>query len=275
MRIPVILAAVFIFMMIGCEKDENIDDSHWVYVKGGTFAMGSTKDKPDGTPGNPGHTVTLSDFYISKYEVTNAQFADFLNVYKSDKVKAGVNAGKTMYWEHIWGVEKTDSTWASVHGYENFPALNISWEGANEYCLFNGWRLPTEAEWEYAARGGCKSEMYWYSGSDSIDLVAWYEPKYEGRPGTNSHPVGLKTANELGIYDMTGNIWEWVYDFYASYPDEAVTNPTGPETGKNHVYRGGAWLSIKINCTTVFRGGGGIDYHGVTHNGIRCVKMKK
>jgi formylglycine-generating enzyme len=141
--------------------------------------------------------------------------------------------------------------------------------------LFNGWRLPTEAEWEYAARAGCKSEGYLYSGSDSIDMVAWYEPKWEGRPGSNSHPVGLKMANELDIYDMTRNVWEWVFDFYASYPEEPVANPTGSETGKVHVFRGGAWLSIKINCTTVFRGGNGIDYHGVTHNGIRSVKATR
>jgi formylglycine-generating enzyme len=273
MRILTILSILLIIFISGCNKEDTLTgnkDIQWVYVKGGTFVMGKT-GKLDG---KSGYTVTLSDFYISKYEVTNAQFAEFLNAYKSNKVKSGINAGKMICWEYMWGVEKTDSIWAPVTGYENYPALNISFAGATEFCLFNGWRLATEAEWEYAALGGRKSKGYEYSGSDSIDLVAWYEPVYEGRPGTNSHPVGQKQPNELGIYDMSGNVWEWVSDYYAIYPERQFTNPTGPETGKYHIYRGGSWLSVRSRCTNDYRCTDEYDMHGVTHNGIRCVKPR-
>jgi formylglycine-generating enzyme required for sulfatase activity len=276
MRILTILGAVFVFFMTGCEKDETLNgnkDVQWIYVKGGTFTMGSPRSK-HGQGDEVEHSVTLSDYYISKFEITNAQFAEFLNAYKSDKVKEGIYAGQTICNEHMWGVEETDSIWAPVPGFDNYPALNISWYGAKEYCLFNGWRLATEAEWEYAARGGCHSKGYLYSGSDSADLVAWYEPIKEGRPGTHTHPVGQKSPNELGIYDMSGNVWEWVFDFYGDYPREAVTNPTGPETGYYHVFRGGGWLSVWYNCRSSVRSGQGYDIHGFMHNGIRCVKTR-
>jgi len=270
-----ILGVIVVIFIMGCKKDETLDNDHmvqWVFVKGGTFIMGNTSGETVQTDQKSEYKVTLSDFYISKFEITNSQFADFLNEYKSDKIKAGVNAGQIMCWEHSWGIEKIDSTWVPVPGYENYPMLNVSWFGANEYCSFNGWRLITEAEWEFSARGGSLSKGYKYSGSDSVDLVAWYEPDYEGRPGTNSHPIGQKQPNELGIYDMSGNVWEWVSDIYGEYPEGSFTNPTGLETGKKHVYRGGSWLSTKEYCTIVGRSMEGTDYHGVTHNGIRCVK---
>jgi formylglycine-generating enzyme required for sulfatase activity len=253
------------------EPDPDSIKMDWVFVKGGTFMMGDTSgvswDKKQS-----GHPVTLSSFCIGKFEVTNAQYAEFLNAYKSDTVKSGEYAGEIMVYVHFWGVWKTDSVWAPYPGYANHPVLDVTWYGANEFCLNNGWRLPTDAEWEYAAKGGNLSRGYKYSGSDNIDEVAWYSPIRENYPGTYSHPVGGKKGNELGIYDMSGNIWEWCWDWYGPLGSNAEVNPRGPSSGYNHVYRGGSWLSIAGNCRTTTRVGGGIDYHGVSHNGIRCVK---
>ena len=110
-------------------------------------------------------------------------------------------------------------------------------------------RLPTEAEWEYAARGGNKSNGFEYSGSGSIDKVAWYD----GNTSSKTHPVKQKQANELGIYDMSGNVWEWCQDRYGSYSSSAQTNPTGPSFGPYRVFRGGGWYSSAGFCRVSYR----------------------
>jgi formylglycine-generating enzyme required for sulfatase activity len=132
---------------------------------------------------------------------------------------------------------------------DNFPADYVSWYDANAFIkklnALTGkrFRLPTEAEWEYAARGGRLSKGYRYSGSDNIDEVAWYNLS-KG----NSHFVGQKVPNELGIYDMSGNIWEWCSDFWGDYSSKAQINPTGPSTGNYRVLRGGAWARGESDC---------------------------
>ena len=196
-------------------------DQTMVLVKGGTFTMGTTEEQvydPCGF-GVPTHSVTVSDFYIGRYEVTQAQ------------------------WRAVMG-EKTFDTMG-----DNVPADYVSWFDANAFIkklnALTGkrFRLPTEAEWEYAARGGRLSKGYRYSGSDNIDEVAWYNLS-KG----NSHFVGQKVPNELGIYDMSGNIWEWCSDFWGDYSSKAQINPTGPSTGSYRVLRGGAWARGESDC---------------------------
>ena len=187
-------------------------------VEGGTFFMGS----PSGGWSNerPVHQVTLDSYLIGQTEVTQA------------------------LWQAVMG-----SNPSSSKGY-NLPVENVSWNDCQTFiaklnqCTGKNFRLPTEAEWEFAARGGNNSNGYAYSGSDNIDEVAWYNENSGGA----YHPVGSKAPNELGLYDMSGNADEWCSDWYGSYSSSAQTNPTGPESGKSRVYRGGYRNSSASDC---------------------------
>ncbi|MDR3219223.1 MAG: formylglycine-generating enzyme family protein [Dysgonamonadaceae bacterium] len=183
-----------------------------VYVAGGTFTMGCTAEQGSDCYDweKPAHRVTVSDFYIGKYEVTQAQ------------------------WKAVMGNNPS-----SFKG-DNLPVENVNWDEAMDFCRelsrLSGkkYRLPTEAEWEYAARGGKESTGAKYSGSSSPDRVAWYD-------SNSTHPVGTKAANELGIYDMSGNVYEWCSDWYGAYSSSSQTNPTGASSGSRRVIRGGSW----------------------------------
>ena len=201
-----------------------------VFVKGSTFVMGSTYSEDN----NPEHNVTIHDFMISKYEVTNNQFAVFLEDYKSDVVKSGENEGEILYYECNWGIQNK----MPVKGYESHPAIYITWYGAREYCKWAGGRLPTEEEWEYAARGGLHGNWnHLYSGGMELDSVGWYITNSEGTP----HRIGGKIPNELGLYDMSGNVWEWCSDtFYR-------------EDKKYAIVRGGAWFIERAICRPTCR----------------------
>ena len=168
----------------------------------------------------PQHRVTLTkDFYISKYPVTRAQYRAAMGTNPSD-----------------------------FKG-DNLPVENVSWDEAVAFCKKVGGRLPTEAEWEFAARGGNKSNGYIYSGSNNLDEVGWYS----GNSGSVTHPVGQKAPNELGIYDMSGNVWEWCSDWYGSYPNGSVSDPTGPSSGSSRVFRGGSWYYASRYCRVAYR----------------------
>ena len=192
-----------------------------VYVQGGTFDMGSNIENVE----KPIHQVTLGDYYIGKYEVTQAQ------------------------WIEIMGNNP------SFFKGDNLPVENVSWEDIQEFITRlnektgRTYRLPTEAEWEYAARGGNKSQGYLYSGSNNLDDVVWYERNSNYK----THPVGQKQANELGIYDMSGNISEWCNDWYGPYSSSSQTNPTGPSSGSYPIYRGGDFAGDKRYCRVAFR----------------------
>lgn len=198
-----------------------------VKVEAGTFMMGATSEmqKP-WYDEKPVHQVTLTnDYYMGKYEVTQ-------NLWKA---VMGRNPSKF----------KGD----------DLPVEKVSWDDCQEFIsklnsmTGRKFRLPTEAEWEYAARGGKKSRGYQYSGSSKMSEVAWYT----ANSGSKTHPVGKKQANELGLYDMTGNVLEWCQDWYGSYVSSSQTNPTGAFSGFFRVFRGGSWYGNAGNCRSSCR----------------------
>ena len=240
------LLTVMLFMsslvFVSCSDDDKSDDSAqggnkvtnktytvkgvqftMVGVQGGTFQMGSNNGESNE---KPVHSVTLSDYYIGQTEVTQA------------------------LWTAVMGYNNSEDIG------DNFPIEWLDWYECQEFITklnaLTGekFRLPTEAEWEFAARGGNKSKGYTYSGSNNADDVAWYV-------GTTSslelHAVGTKKPNELGIYDMSGNVWEWCQDWYGSYSSSAQTNPTGPASGDFRVLRGGGVTNTEEDLRTTNR----------------------
>lgn len=223
-------------------KDSNIE---MVHVQGGTFTMGcantpqSDEDKFYGRETEnecfdnetPAHKVTLSSFYIGKYEVTQAQWFAIMGENPS-YFKNPKRPVEKVFFEDIVGKSgKVLYTEKGVSYHSDGFCGKLYQKTGKKY------RLPTEAEWEFAARGGNESSGYKYSGSNDIDKVAWYEKN----SGDQTHPVGQKQPNELGIYDMSGNVWEWCSDWYGAYSTTWMTNPTGASFGSNRVLRGGCW----------------------------------
>ncbi len=196
-----------------------------VFVKGGTFMMGSNNGENDE---RPAHQVTLSDFSIGKFEVTQAQ------------------------WRKVMG-----SNPSKFAGCDQCPVEQVSWDEVQQFIsVLNSrtgkkYRLPTEAEWEYAARGGSQSRGYTCSGSEDIGTVAWYSENSSSK----THAVGQKQANELGIFDMTGNTWEWCSDWYDAYSAAAAVNPLGASSGQDRVRRGGSWYFFLQFCRVAYRSG--------------------
>lgn len=228
-----------------------------IFVKGGTFKMGATPEQGDEayTDEKPVQTVTLSDFYIGKYEVTIGQFTLFVEAtgYKTDaETQGGSNIWDGKHWIRTPNVnwrcdEKGKPADRSKY---NHPVVHVSWNDATAYCAWlskqtgKKFSLPTEAQWEYAARGGNKSKGYKYSGSNNADEVAHYQENN----GIAIRPVGQKRPNELEIYDMSGNVWEWCQDWHGDYRSAPLTNPKGAVTGSTRVRRGGSWFSFKYCC---------------------------
>jgi len=219
------------FVFISCKQNQEEAKMDWVFVKGGTFEQGKNQilisPKKDTIRGftSPNRIVEISDFYISKYEITVEQFIEFC---KSTGRKIPeppiVNAhGKKVYYK-----------------WENDKPMLATWDEANEFAIWAGGRLPTEGEWEYAAKGGQKSKGFQYSGSDNPLEIGWV--------GENSdstfHKVGLLKPNELGIHDMTGNLSEWVFDWYNPEKDSLVNkiNPQGPPDGEGKISKGVSWF---------------------------------
>ena len=227
--------------------------SDLVHVPGGTYTMGCTSEQGSECDDDesPLHQVKLSSFYISKYEITNVQYCAFLNA-KGNQTEGGVT------WLDIESsdcrIEKRSGQYVSQSGYADHPVTEVTWYGAKAFCEWAGGRLPTEAEWEYAARGG-KSGVTKYAGSSSIGNVAWYS----GNSGGDTHSVGQKSKNELGLYDMSGNVWEWCSDWYAgdyykSCDDQGVvSNPEGASNGSERVVRGGGWDYYARDCRVSYR----------------------
>jgi len=245
-----------------------------VTVKGGSFMMGS---EDGGSDEKPVHKVILTDYQIGTYEVTNQQYAEFMNAYGSTEIKEGEYKGEIMIEEYEWGVQKTSKVsetlevWAAAEGYENHPVMMVSWYGAYEFCRYYGLNLPTEAQWEFAALGGVETRhgvSYKYAGSDNIDTVAWYDSNSDSK----THAIGGKKANELNLYDMSGNVWEWCNDWYYEnyYGDSPEKNPKGPFEGPYRVVRGGSWYYDASRCRSAYRNS---YLPGIRHNyiGFRLV----
>ena len=200
-----------------------------IAVEGGTFTMGVTSEQGSDAYDDekPAHQVTLSSYYIGKTEVTQE------------------------LWQAVMGSNP------SKFSGTNLPVEKVSWEDCQSFVIKlneltgKNFRLPTEAEWEYAARGGNKSNGFKFSGGNNIAEVAWYSEN----GNKISHPVATKAPNELGIYDMSGNVWEWCSDWYSSsyYTSSSQTNPTGPNSGSYRVYRGGSWSGNDRYCRVSHR----------------------
>jgi len=193
-----------------------------VFVSAGTFTMGDREIANVWITANgwgevERQVMLTQGFWISKYPVTQAQYQAVM----------GENP-------------------SFFSGRPNNPVEQVSWFEAVAFAEAVGGRLPTEAEWEFAARGGNKNQGFIYSGSNDLNEVGWFL-------GNSTQPVGQKKPNELGIYDMSGNVWEWTSDWYENFSTASVTNPTGPNTGSGRVIRGGGWNAETGLCRVSHR----------------------
>ena len=235
-----------------------------IAVAGGKFMMGAAEGEGDE---KPMHEIELSDFSIDKYEVTNAEYAEFLNA-NGNKIEGGSNWLETN--DEDCGISVSGERFSAKKGQESRPVVMVSWYGATAYAKWAGKRLPTEAEWEYAARGGQRSKGTKFSGGAAPNNVGWFD----GNAAEHPWPVGSKTANELGIYDMSGNVWEWCSDWYKAdyYKVSPKKNPTGPPQKMEYkVLRGGAWVSIAKQLRVTARDFA-FPHNNINQNGFRCVK---
>ncbi|MEN8121955.1 MAG: SUMF1/EgtB/PvdO family nonheme iron enzyme [Bacteroidota bacterium] len=232
------------------EANNYNEDSTLIFVKGGSFRMGNKTGEKDEIPI---HKVKLSDFYIKKYEVTNADFVQFLN-------EKGNQYEDHSYWIDMDGkwrglkcrVYKNDNKFFVEEGYENHPVNFVSWYGANSYCKWKGGRLPTEAEWEYASTSSAthsRGSATYSKGRNiqnlniNIDEYAWYS----GNSNNEINKVGSKKPNALGIHDMQGSLWEWCSDWYDAefYSKSKRKNPQNIGKADFKVIRGGSWANDK------------------------------
>ena len=212
------------------------------YVAGGEFVMGATAEQEDEAweDEKPLRGIKLDGFHIGRYAVTQAQWRAVM--------------GTTLEEQR----EKVGLEWSPAGKGDDHPMYYVSWMEAQDFCkrlskkTGKKYVLPTEAMWEYAARGGDKSRHYRYAGSNDLDEVAWYRKNSidlaSEHADYGTRPVGRRKDNELGLYDMLGNVWEWCSDWYGKYDGNDTENPSGPATGTLRVYRGGSWYGFARDC---------------------------
>jgi formylglycine-generating enzyme required for sulfatase activity len=234
-----------------------IPDTGLVLIEEGKFLMGN---KFGDTDEKPVHKVKIDDFYIGKYEVTNSQYAEFLN-------SEGNQNEQNAYWillSGIWEEEKCrifldDSIFKVENGYENYPVTYVNWYGANAYCKWKGGRLPTEAEWEYVAKGGKFK-------NDTSHLNLDYHAIYKLNSLEKVNQISTRQPNSLGIFDLYGNLSEWISDCYSEnyYKNSVKKNPQGYEKSNMKVTRGGSWYNNSETLTPTNRRGAPPNYNNIT-----------
>ena len=228
----------------------------FVQIPGGEYDLGSF-DKSSGSDEYPPHSVLIDGFELSKYEVTNLQFANFLNAYGNDEVKEGEFSGKKMIYDSPYGMKQIESGnryWTVQKGYEFHPVTNVTWFGAYEFCRYYNYKLPSEAEWEYAARELGKKIKYGngrqVAENNEINFSSGESTKSMG----TTH-VASFAPNSLELFDLSGNVWEWCQDWYNSdsYSNTRRDNPVGPTFGNYKVIRGGSWYNNSEGIRTTER----------------------
>jgi len=256
-----------------------------VNIPAGTFTMGSPSTEVDRRTNETQHQVTLSAFRMSKYEITNKQFADFLNEnHIGSNGFSYVNpygyvdfinesSGNDDFGLHY---NSTEDKWVPVSGCENWPVINVHWYGASEFAKYVGGALPTEAQWEYACRAGMTTPFN--TGDFLTNLQANYNWALPYNNGTNTvttspgktQTVGSYPPNAFGLCDMHGNAFEWCNDWYADYTTTEQTDPTGGVSGLYRVFRGGAWNYPAYYLRSAFRNYA-YPYHSSSNIGFRVV----
>jgi formylglycine-generating enzyme len=255
----------FLIFTLSCSFSKLLAPKDMVLVKGGTFTMGDTAGGGKSDE-KPTHQVTLSSFYLGKYEVTQKQWQEVMGNNPSFKKGDNFPVDQVSWYECVKFCNKLsqkenltpcytiDSTHVAPTNL-NTPFKIITFYKTNRNVTVNwnanGYRLPTEAEWEYAAKGGKKSKGYKYSGSNDIGSVAWYD----GDSTYTTIQGGQKKANELGLYDMSGNVLEWCWDWYDEnyYSKSLASNPKGAADGATRVTRGGSHSDVPSDCTVSVR----------------------
>jgi len=219
---------------------------------------------------SPSHSVTVSHFYMGEHEVTVKQYMEFCTATGSN-YPLWLESGNEYNVETGTDTNYKDRGYAR-YGSESLPIVGVSWHDANAYCDWitrktgRKYRLPTEAEWEYAARGGIHKEGYKYSGGSNLYDEGWYNENSRERP----NPVKRKNKNKLGLYDMSGNVSEWCQDWYGDYSSSAQRNPTGSSSGVRRILRGGAGYDDARDCRVSYRSNS-TPNHRENYYGIRLV----
>ncbi len=292
------IALGLLLLVLGASATETAPPPEgMVRIPGGTFQMGSESGFPDEAPV---HEVTVAPFYLDTHEVTNADFAKFVEAtgYKTEAEQWGWSIAflpRDDKPQRVFGAEwwaKSDgANWrnptgpgSSIEGKEDRPVVQVSWTDAMAYCEWAGKRLPTEAEWEFAARGGAEGKTYPWGdelhpdGKQLHNLWNGVFPVEDrGEDGFKElAPVGSYPPNAYGLYDIAGNVWEWCADYYAPdyYARSPRENPTGPDRGTERILRGGSWLCSESYCTgyRVSHRNHTTPDSGLNNMGFRCAR---